>query len=342
MKKWLLLISFCVCISLAYAEEKSPFRSTHFWNQSAITVEDDQDSQQCQAVRILPKWYLTAAHCVYPMCKEECTVYIKLLEGDLQAIARVEHSTAEPTVFWQDYNPNSLRDVRQDMALIRFDQEKADFSFRHVSKRKNLEQAEFLQMLKTNPYQVQREQWDSLHQARPKLLLVGDVFSRRLTKPIAVPDLRPSRFEAQQMKQGDVSYVYSDVENFYYFTELKHYLGTNFGVYKGMSGSGVVLPGGEIIGIVSANLFNEGQLFAYDNDDNPLYSIPYSHNYFMFVPFSEANRTFISATVFDGRFRDTGYGPNFSSHIDRYSVKTDENLRSAFPGMNMNNASLAK
>ena len=93
---------------------------------------------------------------------------------------------------------------------------------------------DFLKTLNKSEYAEQRAQWQALASARPKLLVVPDESARHVRQPLAVPDLR----------SGSIFFRDSQTADFYYFPQLHHYMGGNFGVEKGMSGGGVVLPGG--------------------------------------------------------------------------------------------------
>lgn len=327
MKKLFICLAVLFSVSCLSAQEESPFPATVFWNQSSIHVEDDRDVRQCQAVRILPKWYLTAAHCVYPMCEKSCTIYVKLLQGDLQATARVEHNRiSHPTVFYPKYDPSSLKGVQNDIALIHFAEKDLNYSFYQVSKKKTLDYQAFLKALR---YTSQWSQWEALRKARPQLLTVGNIFNRQLKVPAAVPDIRDTRLAEMNLAGDDgIPHLYAEGESFYYFTDLKHYLGLNFEVQRGMSGGGVVLPGGAIVGIVSANFMDAGQLVAYDEENRPVYSVPYSNNYLLFTPFSEENKNFINTTISSAR--EGGSSANFVPFLDRYSVKTDKTFKMLF------------
>ena len=123
MKK-ILFLSFLLFFSVGAraAQDEPVFFAEDFLNQSVITVQNDRSGQQCHAVRILPKWYLTAAHCVRPYCDKACTVTFHLLQGPLQAMADVPHASSDPKVFTpRQYHLDDAKNVRYDVALIRFD-----------------------------------------------------------------------------------------------------------------------------------------------------------------------------------------------------------------------------
>lgn len=310
----LLFAPFCA------GQDAPSFYADDFLNQSVIVVQGGRGSQQCQAVRISPKWYLTAAHCVRPYCDKECSLTFNLLPGDLQASATVFHSSADQLVFVpRQYRPGNGKNIRYDIALVRFDPAEEDYFFYDARGKRALDAEMFLKTLKNSAYSEQRRQWEALQKARPKLIGVTNVYNRRVARELAVPDLR---------REG-IYFRSSGANPFYYFTQLRHYMGANFGVEKGMSGSGVILPGGDIIGVVSASLSGENKLVLYDENDQPVSTVPYSLDYFMFTPLSRENVNFIRATV--NSFRDGAAAPRFVNVSGRYAEQTDQTLQSAFP-----------
>ena len=287
MKKLFILFLISVSTGLwaVQAEEEPLFSAEDFANQSVIIVQDERTSQKCQAVRITPQWYLTAAHCVVPACDKTCEVMVHLLQGDLQAQAILLHSTAEPRVF--PYYPKNRNQVRSDIALIRFNPKKEDYFFYDVKNKQQLDWDEFQAVLKRSEHRDARNQWELLAEARPVIYSITNSVSRQLLQPVMVPEVRPDGLYFQ-MRGGN---------GFYYFTELRAYMGHNFGVKKGQSGSGVVFPGGAIVGVVSSSLNTDGHIVLYDGENNPVGEIPYASDYFLFTPINRDNEAFINATI---------------------------------------------
>ena len=236
-------------------------------------------------------------------------------------MADVRHTASDPHVFTpRQYHLGEAKNIRYDVALVRFDPQEQDYLFYDTQSKKTLDRKTFLKMLNLSQYADQRSQWQALASARPKLLTVPGTHSRQVQYPLAVPDLR-----------GD-GIFFRDSQNtaFYFFKELQHYMGYNFGVEKGMSGSGVVVPGGDIIGVVSASLNSQSQLVTYDENDQPVRSVPYSADYFLFTPLSQSNMSFIRATI--SSFHETGQNPRFVYISGAEAKQTDATVESAFPG----------
>ena len=322
MKKVLFIfVSAVFFVISAAAQDKPVFFAEDFLNQTVMTVQNDRTGQQCHAVRILPKWYLTAAHCVRPYCDTECLLTFNLLQGDVRALAEVHHTSAEPKVFTpRQYHLDDAKNIRYDVALIRFDPGPEEYFFYDARAKLALEEKDFLKTLNKSEYAEQRAQWQALASARPKLLVVPDENARHVRQPLAVPDLR----------SGSIFFHDSRAADFYYFPQLHHYMGGNFGVEKGMSGGGVVLPGGNIIGVVSANLNSQGRIMVYNEKDEEVGYMPYSSDYFLFTPISRQNATFIRGTI--SSFHEPGRSANLSNISPREAERSDVTLQTAFGG----------
>lgn len=315
MMKKIILTSFCFLAGAIAGYAQANFSAEDMANQSLLFIDDTR----CQAVRILPKWYLTAAHCVQPECDKECTITVNLLQGSLQASATLQHTSDSPHVFVPAaYYGGSTKGIRSDLALIRFDPADTDYFFYDARANTPLSKEQFIDLLNSSSYTEQRNQWQALAHARPKLLTVTNSVGRQLLPSIAVPDLR----------RGDIFFRQSADHSFYFFPELKHYIGPNFGVERGMSGAGVVLPGGAVVGIVSANLSNPYQIVTYNENDEPIYSRPYSADYFLFTPINRENASFIRATV--NSYRESGSGPNIMLLSAPYAQTTTAKLQDIF------------
>lgn len=321
MKKWVFLLVF-LCGGVAVRAADAPaFFAEDFLNQTVIMVQDDRSAKQCHAVRILPKWYLTAAHCVRPICDGECRVTFDLLQGPLQATAEELHTASEPKVFTpRQYRLDDAKNVRYDVALIRFDPEEENYFFYDARAKEALGKKDFLKRLNLSQYNEQRAQWQALASARPKLLVVPDEFARQVRQPLAVADLRG----------GEIFFHDSKTADFYYFPQLHYYMGGNFGVVSGMSGGGVFLPGGSVLGVVSANLNSQGRWTVYNEKDQPVGYVPYSSDYFLFTPLSRQNATFIRGTI--SSFHEPGRSANLVNVSPREAEKTDVTLQTAFGG----------
>ena len=321
MKKYLLSLFFLgYAWGMPCAQEKPVFVAEDFANQSKFWVQDNRDAQQCQATRILPNWYMTAAHCVRPYCDKQCQLTFALLQGELQASAQVYHTASNPRVFTpRQYHRGEAKSIRYDVALIYFNPAEEDYFFYDARNKKVLDRGGFLKALNLAPYSDQRSQWLALEQARPKIFVIPEGSTRHAQYSLAVPDLRGAGIFFHDSKTSD----------FYYFKELHHYMGSNFGVQKGMSGSGVIMPGGDILGVVSSSLSTHNSLITYDDKDQPVHSVPYSADYFLFTPLTPSNMNFIRATI--SSFHQTGQNPYFMYIGSAEAKPSDATVQNAFP-----------
>ena len=234
----------------------------------------------------------------------------------MQAYASVSHTSADKHIFVPTaYHPNTEKAVRHDIALIYFTPDEQDQWYVHTTTGQSLNYKTFIKELNSSSYPEQLNQWQALQQARPALLRVSNMDNRRITVPVAVPDLR----------QGEIYFKQSQPNDFYYSNQLRYYVGKNFGVGQGMSGSAVVVPGGKIIGIVSMNKQQAGNLVAYNEKDEPVAQIPFSTDYFLFTPISRENASFIQNTI--RSMHDSGKTARVERLSDAESEITDKNLQ---------------
>ncbi|MBR3632675.1 MAG: trypsin-like serine protease [Elusimicrobiaceae bacterium] len=283
MKRMIVLL-LCALSTVAMAKGPEGFFAEDFANQNVIFIND----KLCQATRIAPNWYLTAAHCLVPLCDQSCRITFQMLTGELRVAAVVNHSRSDKHVFvHNNYQPNTDKAMRHDIALIHFTPSEKDW-FRETASGEILNQKEFIEKLNLPDYQESLSKWQSLTNAHPKLLRVGNLESRRILQPVAVPDLR----------QGEgIYFKQSQPGDFYYSDQLRYFIGKNFGVDHGMSGSAVVIPGGDIIGVVSSNVKETGSLRTYNEEDESVGEIPFSTDFFVFTPINRKNADFIQKTI---------------------------------------------
>ncbi len=293
------------------------FIAEDFANQSVLTISsgDGGKAKRCQAVRITPRWYLTAAHCVYDRCggkKDSCMVDVNLLQcGTLKALATVKHVRSNSKVFIpSQYRPGNKVDdlVRSDVALLRFAPSKKDYWFYDAVNGHDLTYGEFLQALNRAENNDCREQWNGLQSSRPELLVVNNSETRRITQPLAVPDFAEEEGES---RAGGLPFLTNETDDFYYRKEDLAMtgnplgglvVGPNFGLKPGKSGSGVVVPGGAVVGVVSIDL-DDGKGVA-------------------LAPINHKNQKFIENTI--RRYSFPGEeGPNFG----RLSVHHSEIIK---------------
>ncbi len=200
---------------------------------------------KCQATRIGRRWFATAAHCVQTICRDGCLIQMDLLEQSASALARVTHSAKKPAVFVHPgFNSNQL--VKNDFALIRLDLDRAPRTYyrRAAGKRRaNLAMTaqQFNAFLEQNR-EAARQYRQIISPEFPPLVIFDDG-NYQIDRHLSVISIFGGKRE-----------IKPDPYPVYYVKKLGFAYTTNFGVRKGMSGSGVMTNTGELIGIISANL----------------------------------------------------------------------------------------
>ncbi len=295
------------------AQEGPAFFAEDFLNQSIIFIQNSKENAKCQALRIAPYWYLTAAHCVVPLCDKGCDISVELLQGELAASAVVRHTSdrAGRKVFVHpDYLSGNKKNIHRDMALVRFAPSLDEYYFADFRAGERLDYKTFMQRLQEPSLMEQKLQWDALTSPKVVLRTVSVMANRHLRQPLAVPVLNGEGIFFRQSQKDD----------FYYFADLRLYTGSNFGVEQGMSGSGVIFPGGDAVGVVSG-LVGITELDAYNEEGEVVASVPYSLDKFYFAPFDSRNVRFIRSTVH--LFHDKK-GPVFRSITSQQAAVTEQ------------------
>lgn len=207
-----------------------------------ITAPNGKTSK-CQATRIARSWFATAAHCVVVPCQNSCTLVMDILEQPVSALLKARHSKQKPVVFVHSKYAGQTSDVKHDFALLKMDLAVLPAQYYRRGEKENtfISRAEFESFIAAHPNA--RRELNAV--MRPKLLpvLVFDGGTRRIKSTISVISI----FDGKR----------SILQNPYptdYVQELGYACTQNFGVRKGMSGSGVMTNTGELAGIISANV----------------------------------------------------------------------------------------
>ncbi len=245
MKKILLLVT---CLFAAAVGNAAPVYADDYAAQKQLIMNGNAT---CQAFRIHPYWFATAAHCV-DMCvfDRKCNIKILLVEGNAEG----EVNVSAPVDRRDMFVPQEYRtvDAKQrvsthkfwDVALIRFEDPQYQYEF---ADGRNATAEEFDEALKQFP--ELKEQWRGVVRPKiPTLYTYGGEELMQLKQNLIVP----------RWNEGGELKVYSNPETVLYFGEKKSLWGADgFGVREGNSGGAVMLEDGGIIGIATAKMDNQ-------------------------------------------------------------------------------------
>lgn len=295
MKKFALLLIYSAITSFLFAATPAPepVNENAFLVQKEIAVwptDKTFDSQvpvySCQAVRLDANWFLTSAHCVYSACAfRPCTVDITLAESEgLLARARVNHSTTSQSVFiYRGFFPGQNRISGMDVALIKLDPKKADYTYVDLEGGSAVTPEVFRDKLRLDP-----EAQAQLSAQGVRLLSVANTPTVRLKPQIVVP----------KTTAGVVSYLPGSSPEVYYVGQLQHFISPGFGVRQGNSGGGVFTRAGDLAGIVSSLLYNkDGTASFHDMDGKTVLTLKNADELFMFTGFNGTTLNFIRNKV---------------------------------------------
>lgn len=288
MKK-LFLLGICVCLLGAWRPSPKAMRRLVYQKQILV---DNQYT--CQAFRIHPHWFVTAAHCVESCLDGACRVKILLAQGDITASAEL---TAQAVRIPNEYRTvDKEKRVRThkvwDMALLHYQPQEIVYEFAecvvpHAGCRAAT-RAEFEQALQEDS--DLEWQWnDVIGPKIPALYTYDGPDLMKLKSNLMVP-----RWDLGQLD------VFFDPQTVLYFGENKALWGADgFGVDHGNSGGAVVLPDGGVVGVAAAKADN--QLPAFVRRAFPTFG--QADEFFLFVGFApQTTLQFIQDTL--GPFGD--------------------------------------
>lgn len=245
---------------ISVTDETKHTQKEDFYHTFEYFITSGKKSSKCQATRIAPRWFATAAHCVKDLCASSCEIRMDLLDTPVSALAETTHTAKNPSVFVHpNYRENQL--VKDDFALLRLDLTRAPkIYYRRATAKKPqnvmLSEKQFAAWLARNP----RANAQYRHVLSPQLppIAVFDNANYVLDRKLSVISI----FNGQRKVKTDPNPVY-------YVKDLGYAYTQNFGIRKGMSGSGVMTNTGELVGIISAyvgaDLYKGKQKIKHEN-----------------------------------------------------------------------------
>lgn len=252
LKKLFLLLLCLGALCFAWAEvsvlsvtdEDKHQSTTDFYHTYEYYIVGDNEGTKCQATRIAPRWFATAAHCVKERCDKSCTLRMDLMDTPVSVLAQTTHSPQHRAVFIHPgYKASTL--AKDDFALIKLDVRNAEkLYYRRATAKEpqnvGIQKQEFLAWLKSRP-QAKRKYNKALSPELPPLVDFSVSRNYQIDRKLSVVSI----FSGVRKVKKATSPVY-------YISSLGYAYTTNFGIQKGMSGSGVMTNTGELIGIISA------------------------------------------------------------------------------------------
>lgn len=283
-KTFLLTALFCCALARAGAEvavlkisdEESYKSKKDFTNTYEIDVNENGTAniEKCQAVRLKKNWFLTAAHCVEQPCKNVCDMQARLIvgenyEADLIATHNAKNSKKIFIV------PRKEKDLpmANDLALIFFEPFSSKTVFKDPAEGNiALSEEEFLSRSKDAAQYYKAINGTNI----PPVLVFTAKERKALKRSVSIISIWSGKREVLNSRDT----VFFTPEGGFLFT-------INFGVIRGISGSGVMTNTGELAGITSA----KADFFA------PSEKGPVSTPLLFITPVTESSLAFIKERV---------------------------------------------
>lgn len=246
-----LFILFIFLIALVQAEvsfvtvsnEKSYNSVKDFTNTYEINLNKHgySDVMKCQAVRLAKNWFITAAHCVNNPCENgDCSFQARLIVGPNYEVdfTTTNGKKLSKKIFTFSKTKLSNKDLLYDIALIYFDPKDTKTVFKDPLNRRYINEAEFLRRIPNRAVYIRALNGTHL----PTILVMNTKRPVVLKRDLSIISIWSGKKEV--LKNSDAPVFYSP--------KLSNIITRNFGVIKGISGSGVMTNTGELVGIVSA------------------------------------------------------------------------------------------
>ena len=249
--KLILFILFLSLIALVQAEisfvtvsdEKSYSSVKDFTNTYEINLNKhgSNDIVKCQAVRLAKNWFITAAHCVKAPCENgSCSFQARLMVGpNYEAdFTTTQGKKFSKKIFTFSKTKLGAKEVLYDIALVYFDPKETKTVFKDPLRKFYISEAEFLRRIPNKAVYLRALNGTHL----PTILVFNTKKPVVLKRDLSIISIWSGKKEL--LKNSDAPIFYSP--------KLSNIITRNFGVIKGISGSGVMTNTGELLGIVSA------------------------------------------------------------------------------------------
>ena len=291
---FLSLFLFLCAAERAQAQKYMDVRQYNNTYEINVHKPGDKQESKCQAVRLNKEWFITAAHCLLPVCDSECTIKAKLANTDEY---EMEMTTTHNALSKAAYLHGKSKEdqVSYDIALIRFNPAKTSYIFKDKKNMRLIAKDDLFKKLNASQKAEFNQAIEGIN--FPVILSLKTQTPKLLNRALAVASV------------WDYNKEILSSEDYVFFSPKHNFLYTsNFGIRQGISGSGVITSSGELVAVVSAiahtrrTLNTEGGTKIKDIDfsmfstfDNSVLSFLKSHipglkvkqadfNYFAVVP----------------------------------------------------------
>lgn len=290
--KILLFILFVSLIALVQAEvsfvtvsnENSYNSVKDFTNTYEINLNKhgSMNVTKCQSVRLAKNWFITAAHCVKEPCEDgNCSFQARLIVGpDYEADFTTTHGkNFSKKIFTFSKTKLDDKQVLYDIALIYFDPKETKTVFKDPLHRRYITEDEFLRRIPNRAVYLRAVNGTHL----PTILVMNTKQAVALKRDLSIISIWSGK--KKLLKNSNATIFYSP--------KLSNIITRNFGVIKGISGSGVMTNTGELLGIVSAKADLKSSLSS-----NPIplvYIAPFDKEIMAFISEHIPNISYVEA-----------------------------------------------
>ena len=200
-----------------------------------------KDIVKCQAVRLARNWFITAAHCVKEVCSGDCSFQARLIVGpNYEAdFTTTQAKGFSKKIFTFSKTKLDSKQPLYDIALIYFDPKETKTVFKDSSAMSRLSETQFLRRVSSRAAYARALNGTNL----PTILVIDSQESLALKRDLSIISIWSGK---KDLLKNDNKFP------IYYSPILSNLITKNFGVIKGISGSGVMTNTGELLGIVSA------------------------------------------------------------------------------------------
>lgn len=298
---FLFLFIFICAAAPAKAQKYMDVRQYNNTYEINVHRPGDKQESKCQAVRLNKEWFITAAHCLVPVCDSECTIKAKLANTDEY---EMEMSTTHNGLSKAAYLHGKSKEdqVSYDIALIRFNPASTSYIFKDKKNMRLIAKDDLFKKLNASQKSEFNQAIEGVN--FPVILALKTQTPKLLNRALAVASV------------WDYDKEILSSEDYVFFSPKHNFLYTsNFGIRQGISGSGVITSSGELVAIVSAVAHTQRTLT--DGSGAKIKDIDFS----MFSTFDSSVLSFLKSHVPGLKIKQAGFN-YFAVVPDEYRALT--------------------